>query len=204
MLTRDYSKYEDEELVLIAQSGDRECEEFLINKFENLVYAKSAMFFLNGADKEDIHQEGLFGLYKAIRDFKIESGIKFIAFASFCIKRQLISSVKNYNRNKHKPLNNYISLTKPASDDDNFSVVDLTIPTTEMPENLLFAKEYKNNIFDRLKRDLSKFEYSVLNSFLQGNSYQEIADSFGKTPKSIDNAIQRIRKKVSKEEMLAS
>jgi RNA polymerase sporulation-specific sigma factor len=162
------------------------------------------MYFLNGADKEDIHQEGLFGLFKAIRDFNPEGGAKFVAFASFCIKRQLISSVKNYNRNKHKPLNSYISLTKPTSEDDTYSSIDVAIPTTQNPENLLFAKETESTIFTKLKQDLSRFEFDVLTSFLQGNSYQEIADQVGKPAKSIDNAIQRIRKKVSKEEMLAS
>ena len=195
-----YKDYRDEELVRIAQAGDDAVQDYLLDKYKSLVRAKSRAYFLIGADSEDIIQEGMIGLYKAVRDFNGEKNTSFRSFAELCVNRQMITAIKAATRQKHQPLNSYISLNKPVYEDETEQTyMDLLQEGAFLnPETLLIGQENRNFLEDQLVKHLSGFETRVLMVYLQGRSYFEIARTLKKPEKSIDNALQRIKKKLER------
>jgi len=190
----------DEEVVYEAQKGDCRAQEYLISKYENFVKAKAKSYFLIGADKEDIYQEGMIGLYKAIRDFKADKLTSFKAFAEICVTRQIITAIKTATRQKHIPLNTYISLNKPIYEEDSDrTLIDVLseLKITD-PEELIIGKEQIKHIEGEMAKVLSDLEMEVLQSYLDGKSYQEIACDLDRQAKSIDNALQRVKRKLEK------
>lgn len=190
----------DEEIALKAKSGNIQAQEYLINKYKNFVKAKAKSYFLIGADKEDIYQEGMIGLYKAIRDFKPDKLSSFKAFAELCVTRQIITAIKTATRQKHIPLNTYISLNKPIYDEESDrTLLDiLSAVKVSDPEELVISREEVVKIENEIEDALSELELEVLNSYLQGKSYQEIACELDRHSKSIDNALQRVKRKLEK------
>ena len=190
----------DEEIVMEAKTENNRAQEYLISKYENFVKAKAKSYFLIGADKEDIYQEGMIGLYKAIRDYKPERSTSFKSFAEICITRQIITAIKTATRQKHIPLNTYISLNKPIYEEESEkTLLDvLTGLKVSDPEELIISKEQMKYIEDKITKVLSGLELEVLNSYLDGKSYQEIACDLERHSKSIDNALQRVKRKLEK------
>lgn len=194
----NYRNCDDEELIYLASQGDLVAEECLINKFKKLVKIKARSYFLIGADTEDIIQEGMIGLYKAVRNYQFKKLSSFKAFAELCITRQIITAIKSATRQKHIPLNSYISLNRPIYNEDSdrtlLDIVD-NISIND-PQDLFLNGEKLNNLKVRIKRILSDLERDVLESYLDAKSYQEIAVDLGRHVKSIDNALQRIKRKL--------
>ncbi|MGL4796488.1 MAG: RNA polymerase sporulation sigma factor SigH [Paraclostridium sp.] len=195
------SAQQDEyEMVLKASNGDTIALEHIITKYKNFVKAKAKSYFLVGADKEDIIQEGMIGLYKAIRDFDGNKTNSFKCFAEICITRQIITAIKTATRQKHIPLNSYVSLNKPIYDEESdrtlLDIIAASIITD--PEELIISKEELKNIESKMNEILSKLELEVLELYLNGKSYQYIADRIGRDVKSIDNALQRVKRKMEK------
>ena len=190
----------DEEVVIQAKQGDTKAQEYLINKYENFVKAKAKSYFLIGADKEDIYQEGMIGLFKAIRDFKSDKLSSFKAFAELCVTRQIITAIKTATRQKHIPLNTYISLNKPIYDEESDRTLLDVLSEAKVtdPEELIISKEEMNHIQTEIGGVLSSLEMEVLMSYLDGKSYQEIACDLDRHAKSIDNALQRVKRKLEK------
>lgn len=198
----DFQQHKDEELVRMAQQGDDAAQEYLLDKYKSLVRAKSRAYFLIGADTEDIIQEGMIGLYKAIRDFNEEKNAAFRGFAELCVNRQMITAIKAATRQKHQPLNSYISLNKPVYEMDSeqtyLDILQGESGALLNPEALLIGQENKSFLENQMTKSLSGFETRVLVLYLQGRSYFEIADMLQKPEKSIDNALQRVKKKIEK------
>ena len=190
----------DENIVEIAQSGDDLAQEYLINKYKNFVRAKARSYFLIGADREDIIQEGMIGLYKAIRDFRCDKLSSFRAFAELCITRQIITAIKTATRQKHIPLNSYVSLNKPIYDEDSDRTLLDIISGSKItdPEELIISQEEFGDIEEKMGEILSSLEWKVLMSYLEGKSYQEIAVDLNRHVKSIDNALQRVKRKLER------
>lgn len=198
--TKPFNSKLDEEIVGLAKDGNVNAFEYLIDKYRSFVRAKARTYFLIGADREDIVQEGMIGLFKAVRDFKEDKLSSFRAFAELCITRQIITAIKTATRQKHIPLNSYISLNKPIFDEESDrSLIDV-ISEEKMsdPEDLIISKEEYNGIEDKMGKVLSGLEWEVLYSYLQGKSYQEIAVELDRHVKSIDNALQRVKRKLEK------
>ncbi|MGI6050315.1 MAG: RNA polymerase sporulation sigma factor SigH [Acetivibrionales bacterium] len=191
---------EDEEVLTCVNAGCRQGMEYLIEKYKPLVRAKARSYFLVGADREDIVQEGMIGLFKAVRDYKPEKQIPFKAFADICITRQVITAVKAATRQKHIPLNSYVSLNKKVFDEDSDKYLIEVIEEASVtnPEELLISKEEICFIESLVIELLSPFEKEVLRKYLSGITYQEIAKQLNKPVKSIDNALQRLKKKIEK------
>ena len=202
--TRDqfsrYFEYSDEQIVEMSHNGDSGAEEYLLDKYKNFVRSKARSYFLVGADHEDIVQEGMIGLYKAIRDYRPDKLSSFRAFAELCVTRQIITAIKTATRQKHIPLNNYVSLNKPLYDEESDrTLLDVIIEgRTSDPEEMIINMENIGNIRARISEVLSGLEQEVLNAYLDGRSYQEIAESLGRHVKSIDNALQRVKRKLEK------
>jgi RNA polymerase sporulation-specific sigma factor len=198
----DYKVMTDEELISNARIGGYEALEYLITKYKNFVRAKARSYFLIGADHEDIVQEGMIGLYKAIRDFRGDKLASFKAFAELCITRQIITAIKTATRQKHIPLNSYVSLDKPIYDDDTdrtlYDTLDTLTGIRSNPEEIYINQEEYNDIEDKIARVLSDLERKVLMLYLDGRSYQEIAVDLNRHVKSIDNALQRVKRKLEK------
>jgi RNA polymerase sporulation-specific sigma factor len=190
----------DEEVVELAKMGDSIAQEDLINKYKNFVRAKARSYFLIGADREDIIQEGMIGLFKAIRDFKGDKLASFRAFAELCITRQIITAIKTATRKKHIPLNSYVSLNKPIYDEDSDRTLLDVISGTRIsdPEELIINREEFDDIEEKMGEILSSLEWEVLMAYLQGKSYQEIAIELDRHVKSIDNALQRVKRKLER------
>lgn len=199
-ITEIYEMMHDEDLVEIAQEGDDVAQEYLINKYKNFVRAKARSYFLIGADREDIIQEGMIGLYKAIRDFRCDKLSSFRAFAELCITRQIITAIKTATRQKHIPLNSYVSLNKPIYDEDSDRTLLDVISGTKVtdPEELIISREEFDDIEEKMGEILSSLEWQVLMSYLEGKSYQEIAVDLKRHVKSIDNALQRVKRKLER------
>lgn len=199
-ITEVFKEKVEEEIVIEAQNGDVRAQEYVISKYESFVKAKSKSYFLIGADKEDIYQEGMIGLYKAIRDFNYEKSSTFKGFAELCVTRQIITAIKTATRQKHIPLNTYISLNKPVSEDDSERTLLDILSTIKIsdPEELIIGKEEKARIENAIAKVLSDLEMEVLQSYLDGKSYQEIACDLDRQAKSIDNALQRVKRKLEK------
>ena len=190
----------DEEIALLAQQGNGEALEYLLDKYKNFVRTKARSYFLIGADHEDIVQEGMIGLYKAIRDYRAEKLSSFRAFAELCVTRQIITAIKTATRQKHIPLNSYISLNKPIYEEDSDRTL-LDVITEEgvsNPEEMLIDREDLSVIEGRIGQMLSDLEKNVLVRYMEGKSYVEIADEMHRHVKSIDNALQRIKRKLLK------
>ncbi|AGC69639.1 RNA polymerase sigma-H factor SigH [Thermoclostridium stercorarium subsp. stercorarium DSM 8532] len=201
LTAEEYSKLEDEEIVLLGRRGDKNATEFLINKYKDLVKAKARTYFLIGADREDVVQEGMIGLFKATRDYRHDKSMAFKTFAELCITRQMITAIKNATRQKHIPLNTYISLNRKVYDDDSSdkTYIDMIAHQIVMdPEQLLITKEEISGIESKICEILSTFEWEVLSLYLNGKSYTEIANKLNKPVKSVDNALQRVKKKIEK------
>ncbi|MFY9175149.1 MAG: RNA polymerase sporulation sigma factor SigH [Peptococcia bacterium] len=195
-----YDTLEDETIVELARGGDNEALEYLIQKYKNFVRAKARSYFLIGADREDIIQEGMIGLYKAIRDFRFDKLASFRAFAELCITRQIITAIKTATRQKHIPLNSYISLNKPIYDEESDRTLLDIISGTKItdPEELIINREEFSDIEEKMGEILSSLEWQVLMSYLEGKTYQEIAVELNRHVKSIDNALQRVKRKLER------
>lgn len=195
-----YEALGDEEVVEDARQGDLRAQEYLIKKYKNFVRAKARAYFLIGADREDIIQEGMIGLFKAIRDFRCDKISSFRAFAELCITRQIITAIKTATRQKHIPLNSYVSLNKPIYDEESDrTLLDVLCgKKISDPEELLISREEVINIEAKIGEILSDLEWQVLMYYLQGKSYQEIAKDLNRHVKSIDNALQRVKRKLER------
>lgn len=188
----------DEELVMLANNGDIAALETIIHKYKKFVRAKARSYFLIGADREDIVQEGMIGLYKAIRDFRADKLSSFRAFAELCITRQIITAIKTATRQKHIPLNSYISLNKPIYDEESDRTLLDILSGSQVsdPEELIIGREELEAMEGKIGEILSGLEWKVLSSYLEGKSYQEIAQELNRQVKSIDNALQRVKRKL--------
>ena len=198
-----YEDMTDEELIKIIKSEDKSALDFLINKYKEVVNMKVSKYYLNGAEKEDIIQEGLIGLYKAIKGFNPDKQNSFKTFANLCIERQVITAIKGSNRQKHMPLNSYLSLNtsnyeNEDGEEEGQLIEILDANTIEDPLDTVTKNEYYKKIEKTIDESLSDFEKRVLSRFIDGQSYIQIAESLNSPVKSIDNAIQRIRKKAIK------
>lgn len=199
--SKDKASNEDKMLLEQVKNGNNEALETLINKYKDLVNMKVGKYFIIGAEKEDIYQEGMIGLYKAIKSFDFEKQNSFKTFANLCIERQLITAIKTSNRQKHMPLNSYLSLNGAAYEDDenDTSLIEIfNSHTVEDPLETITKKEYYKSVEDKIEENLSSFEKQVLHRYVEGESYTTIAQKLDSPVKSIDNAIQRIRKKAGK------
>jgi len=185
-----YEKYTDEELIILMQGNDGLAEESLLNKYKAVVRKKVRAMYLVGGETDDLIQEGMIGLFKAVRDYRADKAASFVTFAGLCIDRQLYNAIQSSNRKKHGPLNSYVSLS--GDDFEN----ELKQLSEQSPEAIVIARENIKGIQRRIKEKLSAFENEVLKSYLEGNDYIQIADMLKREPKSIDNALQRIRAKV--------
>lgn len=196
----EYDLHSDEELVESVRVGDSEALEYLINKYRNFVRAKARSYFLVGADREDIIQEGMIGLYKSIRDYRGDKLTSFKAFAELCITRQIITAIKTATRQKHIPLNSYVSLDKPIYDEDSDRTLLDVIESSRVqdPEELMINKEEFSGLEDKMSEVLSDLERKVLMLYLDGRSYQEISVDLDRHVKSIDNALQRVKRKLER------
>ena len=198
--SENFASFSDEDLVVLAQQGEDKALDYLLGKYFVYVRNKSLSYYIVGADRDDIIQEGMIGLFKAVRDFSSERGVSFKTFADVCVTRQIITAVKNASRQKHAPLNFYVSLNKSLSDeDDDSTLADILGHAKDAnPEEILLKKEKADTLDSEMNRILSKFELLVLSLYLQGKSYADIGNEIGKDPKSVDNALQRIKKKFEK------
>ena len=195
-----YMNLTDEEIVQRCHEGDLLAEEYLLDKYKNFVRTRARSYFLIGADHEDIVQEGMIGLYKSIRDYRPEKLSSFRAFAELCVTRQIITAIKSATRQKHIPLNNYISLNKSLYDEESSRTLMDVIMAGRIanPEEIIINREDLVHINEKIKEVLSGLEQDVLDAYLDGQSYQEIAESLGRHVKSIDNALQRVKRKLEK------
>ncbi|HIZ76830.1 MAG TPA: RNA polymerase sporulation sigma factor SigH [Firmicutes bacterium] len=196
----DYGEMPDEEIVEQFRNGDEMAQEYLIVKYKNFVRSKARSYFLIGADREDIIQEGMIGLYKAIRDYRGDKLSSFRAFADLCITRQIITAIKTATRQKHIPLNSYVSLNKPIYDEDSDRTLMDVLSGMRItdPEELIISQEEIDDIELKMGEILSPLEWKVLTYYLDGKSYQEIAEILGRHVKSIDNALQRVKRKLER------
>lgn len=193
----DYGALPDEELVAAWRGGDERAAEMLIERYKNMVRMKSRPYFLIGADREDLVQEGMIGLYKAVRDYSPGHEMSFRSFADMCVHRQIITAIKRATRKKHTPLNTYVSIYRNEDEERERPLID-TMQTvrTENPEELFISRESLEGMRGMLEDMLSPLEKRVLDLFLDGRSYQEISEIIGRGTKTVDNALQRIKKKL--------
>ncbi len=197
---QQFEELSDEELVEQVRLGNTDALDFLITKYRLFVKAKARSYFLVGADKEDIIQEGMIGLYKAIRDFKGDKLASFRAFAELCVTRQIITAIKTATRQKHIPLNSYVSLDKPIYDEESErTLMDIiTSPLSDDPMHAMINREEFNYLEEKMSEVLSELEQQVLALYLEGRSYFEISELLNRHVKSIDNALQRVKRKLER------
>jgi len=198
---KDYSKLKDEDLISIIRSGDKHALDYLMHRYKELVNIKVSRYYIIGAEHDDIVQEGLIGLFKAIKSFNVDKHNSFKTFANMCVERQLITAIKTSNRQKHMPLNSYLSLNMSAYDDDEDDTQVMEVfnaALIEDPLDTITKKEYYVSVENAINNSLSDFEKQVLSRYINGDSYVEIAQKLDAPVKSVDNAIQRIRKKAIK------
>lgn len=195
-----FEDHTDEQLIELVHQGSTDALDYLITKYRLFVKAKARSYFLIGADKEDIIQEGMIGLYKAIRDFKGDKLSSFRAFAELCITRQIITAIKTATRQKHIPLNSYVSLDKPIYDEESDRTLLDVITSTESedPEHLMIHREEYSHLEEKIGEILSELEQQVLALYLDGQSYNEISEELNRHVKSIDNALQRVKRKLER------
>lgn len=194
----DYTIRNDEEIIELIQKGQADATEYMLKKYYPLVKKSIRTLYLIGADTEDLSQEGMIGLFKAIQSFQPDNNASFYTFAKVCIDRQIYSAIKASNRKKHSPLNSYISFYSKINEDEMELIDNLEAGMDSNPEQIVLDRENTTSIEEILDEHLSKMEKQVLTLYLEGKSYADIATQLGKTSKSIDNAIQRIRDKVKK------
>lgn len=197
-MDKNFEGVSDEKLVTLAQEGDPNAEEYLIRKYKDVVRSKAHSYFMVGADSEDIVQEGMIGIFKAIRSYNKTKQASFHTFAEICINRQIITAIKRATRLKHYPLNNSVSLSRPLSDAEPDTTLEQTLSSNSNtdPEALFLLKEDMGYIEGNGADIFSDLELSVWNEYLKGKSYLQIAEITGKSPKAIDNAIQRTKRKL--------
>ena len=195
---KNYEALSDEDLLSLHRAGDARAEEALYARYKQIVRSKARTYFLIGADREDIIQEGMIGLYKAVVDYQFDKNASFRSFAELCITRQIISAIKAATRKKHVPLNTYISFNRPAYESENERPLIDVLTSTRIsdPEEVLIGRENYAAVADSIEHSLSKLERDALGLYLYGYSYQQIADHLQITTKSVDNAIQRVKKKL--------
>lgn len=199
MRENEYDNVRDEELLMQLSAGNDSITDYLCKKYKNLVMKKANALYLIGAEKEDLIQEGMIGLFKAIRDFSPEKETSFYHFAELCITRQMYHAIEASQRQKHAPLNSYISLSEETNEESGLTLGDMLEGATEQnPERLLLRQEAYRDFFEHLETTLSPMEKQVCDLYLQGMDYRQIADYLDKMPKSIDNALQRIRSKIGR------
>ncbi len=186
----------DEELLTLARAGDTRAEELLYARYKNVVRVKTHAYFIVGADRDDLLQEGMIGLYKAVRDYSASCGASFRTFAEMCIHRQIVTAIKTATRQKHIPLNSYISLYKNSEDPER-SLIDTLQLTGEDPADTFLGKERAKQMETLLQTALSDFEKRVLSLYMDGCSYAQAAERLGRSVKAVDNALQRIKKKMA-------
>ena len=189
---KQYDKIKDEELIFRFKQGETEILDYLMEKYKNMVRKKARAMFLIGGDNDDLIQEGMIGLFKAVRDYQPEKEASFQTFARICVDRQIYNAIQNSNRQKHQPLNSYISLSQEDGENEEH-LPDMWV---ENPESIIIDQENVRDLEQEITCTLSPMENQVLDYYLDGNGYTEIAKIMGKTPKSIDNALQRIRGKI--------
>ncbi len=194
----DYTKYQDEEIITFVKDGHCDATEYLLKKYAPLVKKSIRTLYLIGADTEDLSQEGMIGLFKAIQGYNPTNNASFFTFAKLCINRQIYSAIKTSNRKKHSPLNSYVSFHSKINEDEIELIDNLEAGKDSNPEQIILDRESTTNIETILEEHLSKLEKQVLSLYLEGKSYTEIGNILNKTQKSIDNAIQRIREKVKR------
>ena len=192
---KQYDKIKDEELIFRFKQGETEILDYLMEKYKNMVRKKARAMFLIGGDNEDLIQEGMIGLFKAVRDYQPEKEASFQTFARICVDRQIYNAIQNSNRQKHQPLNSYISLSQEDGENEEH-LPDMWV---ENPESIIIDQENVRDLEQEITCTLSPMENQVLDYYLDGNGYTEIAKIMGKTPKSIDNALQRIRGKIKEQ-----
>lgn len=193
-----YEHRTDEELAALASEGDEAAAEHLIQEYKELVKSKAHLYFMLGADREDIVQEGMIGIFKAIKNYDPTKGASFRTFADLCVNRQIITAIKAAGRQKHSPLNTSLSLDRPVDDDESPRTLGETLSagTDTDPEAVFLMGEMAQLLFSHEESFLSPFERFVLGELIRGKTYRDIAREHGKTDKSVDNAIQRIRRKL--------
>lgn len=198
MMEKRLTDMADEELVSRAQAGDLEVEEYLIRKYKELVRSRSKFYFIIGADGDDVAQEGMIGLFKAIQSYSENRGTSFRTFAELCVNRQIITAIKTASRIKHKPLNESVSLSDPVNEEDvGLTLGEILHAGKEMdPEEELLMKDLMEELNSNEQKLFSTFEMQVWNEYLNGKNYREIAVILDKSPKAVDNAIQRTKKKI--------
>ncbi len=196
----DFKTMGDEDVVELAKSNNPLALEYLISKYKNFVRSKARSYFLIGADRDDIIQEGMIGLYKAIRDYEKGKLASFKSFAEICIKRQMITAIKSATRQKHVPLNSYVSLNKPVYEEEtDRMLIDVLSERDALdPMELFIGREDLNTMENKIEELLSELEMEVLMAYIDGKSYQEIAEELHRDVKSIDNALQRVKKKLER------
>lgn len=194
----EYKK--EKEMLVLAKGKDEKATEFILNKYRSVVVYKSRLYFLIGATNDDLIQEGMIGLYKAIEDFDMDKYTNFRTFAEVCIERQLITAVRSATRQKHKPLNSYVSFNKSVGDSDtDANYMELFLECDNLnPETMIIGRENKDFLELQIEKKLSELEKKVLSLYIHGGSYEEIGSALGKTEKAIDNALQRLKKKIEK------
>ena len=193
-----YNLLTDEELICRLREGHEDIRDYLMDKYKHLVRKRARAMYLIGGDSDDLIQEGMIGLYKAIRDYNGEKGASFHTFAELCIVRQLSTAVEASQRQKHQPLNSYVSIYDNVNDEKNGNPLNAVGMSglSQKPEDRMIARERYADMENRTLQRLSKFEKEVLRQYLSGLNYSEIAYNMGKTAKAVDNALQRIKKKV--------
>lgn len=193
-----FNNMTDEELSVLAAQGNEAAAEYLIQDYKELVKSKASLYFMLGADRDDIVQEGMIGIFKAIMNYDVSKGASFKTFADLCVNRQIITAIKSAGRQKHAPLNHSVSLDKPVGDDDLSYTLGETLAagTDTDPEQVVLMGEMAEILFSSRESFLSEFERFVLGEIIKGKSYRDIASENHKTDKSVDNAIQRIRRKL--------
>lgn len=187
---RDYTPYTDEELLDMLEKGEEDVTEFLIEKYKPMVRQRVRVMYLMGGDQDDLIQEGMIGLFKAVRDYRKDREASFHTFAHLCVDRQIYRAIQSYSRQKHQPLNSYVSLSADTWETEPYQEAG------QNPESIIIDQENTVHMEKNIRQQLSKFENQVLEMYLDGDNYLEIAEQLGKSPKSIDNALQRIRNKV--------
>lgn len=190
-MIKEYEGIPDEELIRRAQNGEKKLEEFLIDKYKGMVRKKAHAMFLIGGEQEDLIQEGMIGLFRAVRDYRPSKNASFATFASLCVERQIYKAIEISGRQKHRPLNSYISLSE-----ENSPLKNTEDTKQQNPEEIIIDRESTNLMQEKIKERLSPFENQVLSAYLEGKDYHQIARQMEKSPKSIDNALQRIRNKI--------
>lgn len=191
-----YQKFSDEQLIGMLREGNDGIMDYILGKYKPLVLRKANAMYLIGGDTDDLIQEGMIGLFKAIRDYRAERESSFFHFAELCITRQLYSAVEASNRKKHAPLNSYVSFYSKTDEEGKSLAETLSTDTMDNPEQLVIAQENLAQFWEEVKRHLSAMEQEVLDEYLAGHNYRQIAEKLGKSPKAIDNALSRIRAKI--------